>query len=179
MVESHLHADSGNGYLLLTPHLSLSWEGNKTLLWFTGLLLLVTSGGFALTGLWLVLPFAGAELLALGTALYVTSLGRRQREVIVLTDSEVILQRGRERPDHEIRLPRHWSRFVVRECPRDWYPLRLLLCHHNREIEIGSRLSLEEKRELIGHLLRVTNMLPPAGGARRPADRAEDDKHAA
>lgn len=155
MVENHVRPGSGNGYLLVIPHQSMSWSANKHFLLVTGLILLTLAIFFAMHGLWLILPFAGLELAALGWSLYYTALRLQCREVITFTDSEVVVQRGRHGPQDEVRLPRHWSRFVVRDCG-EWTPKRLWLRCHDREVELAARLTAEEKDKLIGYLRAIT-----------------------
>ena len=68
--------------LILRPKQSLSWR--ETELVYGGILafLLVVAIAFAILGFWPVLPFAGAELLLLGGALYLSqrrgNFGARQ-----------------------------------------------------------------------------------------------------
>lgn len=147
-----MRPDKGTGYLLVVPHQSLSWQGNKVFIAATGLILLTMAVYFALYGLWLILPFAGIELAGLWVALYYTSLRQQCREVIRFTETEVVVQRGRYTPRGEVRLPRHWSRFIIRDCG-DWAPKRLWLRCHNRQVELAARLGADEKDHLI-HMLR-------------------------
>lgn len=155
MIESHLQANTG--YLLLEPNRSLSWRGNKWLLASVGVIMGTSSTGFALLGLWPILPFAGIELMALATALYFTALKQRYREVITFTDSEVLLQRGRSHPEEEYRFPRQWANFIVRISPYRAHPPRLMLRCHGREVEVGRCIGEDEKERLIAALRAVTH----------------------
>lgn len=166
MIQSHLQADTG--YLLLEPNRSLSWRGNQWLLVAVGLILGISSTGFALLGLWVVLPFAGLELMALASALYLTALNQRYREVITFTESEVLLQRGRRRPEEEFRFPRQWASFIVRVSPYRAHPPKLLLRCHGREIEVGRCVGEDEKERLINALRTATR-----GGVREILDGRE------
>jgi len=151
MIENHMLPERGTGYLLIGPSPSLSWQGNKLFLLATACVVLTLPVYFLLQGLWLILPFAGLELAVLWGALYYTSLRQHRREVLAFTETEVVLQSGRRLLRHEIRLSRHWSRFVVRDGGQ-WSPRRLWLRCHDREFELASALDAMEKESLI-HLL--------------------------
>lgn len=151
-----MRPDRGTGYLLVVPNQSLSWRGNKLFIAATGAVLLSLAGYFAIYGLWLIIPFAGLELAALWAALYYTSLRQQCREVIAFTESEVVFQRGRHSPRREIRLPRYWSRFIIRDCGT-WAPKRLWLRCHDRQVELAARLGAEEKDNLIRMLRDITD----------------------
>jgi len=151
VIENHMLPNKGTGYLLVAPSPSLSWHGNKLFIGATALVVLTLPMYFLTQGLWLILPFAGLELAGLWAALYYTSLRQHSREVIAFTPSEVVLQRGQHLPRREVRLPRYWSRFVVRDAGQ-WAPRRLWLRCHDREFELAARLDIQEKETLI-HLL--------------------------
>jgi uncharacterized membrane protein len=155
VIENHMRDDRGTGYLLVVPNQSLSWHGNKVFIAVTGAILLTLAVYFALYGLWLIVPFAGLELAGLWAALYYTSLRQQCREVIRFTETEVVVQRGRHRPRGEVRLPRHWSRFIIRDCGT-WAPKRLWLRCHDRQVELAARLGADEKECLIGMLREIT-----------------------
>lgn len=156
MIENFIKPGEHTGYLQLTPEPSLSWRGNiQVLVGFT-LLLTGISYFFASRGLWLIAPFAGAEILVLILALYLTRLAQTQREVIVFTESEVLVQHGRQRIQSEVRLPRYGSHFVVRGGINAWHPPRVLLRCRGQEIELAARFSTLEKEKLIAQLREIT-----------------------
>ncbi|MDX1592698.1 MAG: DUF2244 domain-containing protein [Gammaproteobacteria bacterium] len=141
--------DDGDGLVLtLRPNGSLPWRAAK---WCCAAMLLLTSaiaGWFALRGAWLVLPFAGAEMLLLGAALYLACRWSRQVEVIRVGPDSLVVQRGRSRPEEEHRFQRAWVRVILARDPTGWYPSRLLLRSHGRSLEVGARLVEEERQEL-------------------------------
>lgn len=159
----------------LRPNGSLGWRAAK---WAcAGMLLLTTAVAtwFTLRGAWLVLPFAGAEMLLLVSALYLACRWSRHAEVIRVDRDTLVVQRGHARPEEEHRFQRGWARVVLMRDPRGWYPSRLLLRSHGRSIEIGARLVEEERLELAEELARLTGAaatvdptLPRAASPARP-----------
>ena len=66
--------NSGQSYrIVLSPNCSISWRELVLFYLLTCLIALVVGLFFTLQGLWLVLPFSGLEMLALGGGLYLTS----------------------------------------------------------------------------------------------------------
>jgi uncharacterized membrane protein len=160
MVESHIEPESGTGYLILRPNQSLSWRGTQLVLAAAAAALGGVALAFGLAGFWPIAPFAGLELLALTTALYLSQLRQQQREVISFTDDEVMVQRGRIRPDAEVRFPRPWSRFVILPGGTRFAPRRVILRCHNRQVELARSLNESDKDLLISHLRDATRTYP-------------------
>ncbi len=113
------------------------------------------AGLVALRGFWPVLPFAGLEMALLGWALWVSMRRRHHRESILISDSDVEV----ERIDHERRMkvvfPRHWAQVKLRRPSSRLHPSRLTIESHGRQCEIGSFLTEEERRGLAARLQRL------------------------
>jgi len=154
MVEQHWNEETGTGHWSLQPNRSLSWRDNKRLWWLLGIPMLLICLGLSWLGFWLVLPYAALAFLALGAGLYFTALRLCRREVVLLTDSEVIIQRGRRRVEQEVRLPRVWTQLVVRPGYAPSHAPRISLRSHGRETELGIDLNADE-RDLCAASLRA------------------------
>ena len=154
MVDIQQHADTLQCRFILRPNRSLSWRGSL-LFYFS--LLIISSGiaiGLALLGLWLVLPFAGLEMLALGIGLYVVACRCYECEVISINGDSIRIERGRDYPREQWTLGRTWARVVLERCPREWYPSRLSIRSHGRSVEVGRFLDEEERQRLADELTR-------------------------
>ena len=93
--------NSGTGCrFVLSPNCSISWRELIAFYLLTCLVAVAVGVFFTLQGLWLVLPFSGLEMLALGTALYLTSRKVYRREVITLDAHTTRVEKGvQPRPD--------------------------------------------------------------------------------
>lgn len=164
-------ADEVQRYVV-RPHRSLSWGGTKWLFFGFAVLMGAFATYFVLLGAWMVLPFFGLELAALGLGLYLSSLSGSHREVIEISGQELRVARGRRGPEQVLTLPRYWSRVVLSTDPRGWYSSRLMLIAHGQRVEIGAGLVNEQRRqlaaELAGHL-RLGPSLPKSLPRRLPA----------
>jgi uncharacterized membrane protein len=137
--------------ITLVPHCSLSVRGA---LLFFGIVCLGTFGvaGVATAlGYWPVLPFAGAEMLLLGWALYSNMQRRFERESILVTETEVVIEDLRANPQRVV-FPRHWARVKIRRPKSPLHRGQLVIESHGRGREIGKFLTEEERRQLAAEL---------------------------
>lgn len=139
----------------IRPNRSLSWRGAK--LFYAGMVAisLTIALGFASLGYWPVLPFAGAELLVLGCALYLCALDGKRREIVLVDDATVEVEKGRTTLERSASFARAWTRVRVARPSVAWYPSRLLLGSHGREVEVGQFLNEEEREKLAVDLHRM------------------------
>jgi len=146
---NRIESDDGRRVeLVLLPNRSLNWKAAQAAFLVICAFTVAITAYFVSRGAWLVLPFAGLELLAVGAGLYLCLLSTHSREVIRIDEREIVIQRGRHRPTVEQLIPRAWTRVVLATDARGWYPNRLLLRSHGRETEIGAHLVDEERCQL-------------------------------
>jgi uncharacterized membrane protein len=107
------------------------------------------AAGFAWFGAWLILPFAGFEMIALAAAFYVNGRHARDYERISLAGGRLLLEaRDAERlAQHEFNPA--WVRVAERRFGRECC---LLLRSHGREFEIGRHLNTERRAWLAAQL---------------------------
>lgn len=107
---------------------------------------------FAVLGAWMVLPFAGLEILALAIALYWFGLRSRDGERIRLTGDRVEIASLRGKQERTEVFQRYWAQVRLDRDPDGWYDSKLRMGSHGRFVEIGTQLSDEERLALFGHL---------------------------
>ena len=145
---SYQQFESGKCAFTVSPNCSLGWAWMKRLFVFFALCLAGVSAYFLSLGAWLVLPFAGLELLVLGIGIYLNAQWSANRELVTLGGNDLKVLQGRSRPREVACMPRHWTRVNLRKDPRGWYPSRLLLECHGRSVEIGKALVEHERLQL-------------------------------
>jgi uncharacterized membrane protein len=141
---------------------SMSWRAN---LWLAASLGLIV-GGIALVmaahGLWLVVPFAGLEILFVVVCLYLTLRRMSRREVITVEEQAIRLEWGYTRPVQQVELPRQWSRlnYVCADSPFDCGELSVAA--HGKTYALGQCLNKQEKKSLYGQLQAALRGVPTA-----------------
>lgn len=154
MVATQFDNESATRRFLIRPNCSLSWEEAKR--FYLGMVIVSMSIGlmFAAQGAWLILPFAGLEMLVLGVALYcVARRVRRVQVVLISRDTVEICTMGCS-DSSDVTLHRAWTRVELRRPEHAWYPNRLTIGSHGRFVEIGHCLS-DAERSLLARELNL------------------------
>jgi len=134
---------------------SLSWGGNKQFILVTAVLTLGIAVIFAMQGMWLILPFAGFEILALTTGLYLCKLHCREREVITIDRVKVFIESGRSKPKVRWKFDRAWLNVELKKSAIHGYPSRLLFTSKGETIEVGKCLTNKERESLANTIVAV------------------------
>ena len=114
-------------------------------------------------GFWLILPFAGLEMIALYACIYFVAHAARRCEVVLIGDAMVTVEKGLARgrcadrggPQQRFDFARGWVRVELSEETRHWYPRRLWIGASGRRVEIGEFLVDGEKAKLAAELHRL------------------------
>ena len=148
---------SGDGFrIVLSPNCSISWRELMLFYLLTCVVAFAVGMFFTLQGLWLVLPFSGIEMLALGFGLHLTSRKVYRKEIITLDQDRVRIEKGVRRVDQSWEFKTPWIR-IVDEPQDDRIARRTLAISMNGEsVEVGSFLANSEKDELAFQLKDCT-----------------------
>jgi len=141
--------NSGDGVrFVLSPNCSISWGDLVIFYCLTCMIALAVGLFFTLQGMWLVLPFSGLEMLALGIGLFVTSRKVNRREVITLDPENTRIEKGVQRVDQCWEFKTSWVR-IIDECRGRRADNRTLAIGMSGEsVEVGSFLANSEKDAL-------------------------------
>lgn len=155
---------------VLAPNQSLRWEEAQRIIAVMTAVALTFGLAFCYIGLTLVLPFSGLEVLALAAALYCCQRRGAAREVVRVNDREVVIESGHRRPERVQTFQRAWVKVWLQKPAVAWYPSRLTLRSHGRELEVGRFLTEDERQELARRLRRILREPPPALTRRNAQD---------
>jgi uncharacterized membrane protein len=133
---------------VLSPNCSISWSELVAFYLFTCLVALAVGLFFTLQGLWLVLPFSGLEMLALGLGLHLTSRKVYRREVITLDRDRTRIEKGVRQIDQSWEFETTWIRLLDEPPGARNRRRRLALGAHGKYIEVGDFLDNPEKDAL-------------------------------
>lgn len=140
---------------LIRPNCSLPWR--DVVRFYLGMVV-VSLGiaiAFALKGAWLILPFAGLEMLVLGIALYTVSRRASDWQEISISGDRISITGRNTGPEQAQTFQRAWARVVLEAAPVRGHPSRLSIRSHGRSVEVGRCLNEEEKRHLAEQLQRA------------------------
>lgn len=138
--------------LIVTANRSMSWKANLYLAASLGVICMGVAIGMAAFGLWMVIPFAGLEIIAIVACLYWTLKRLSRQEVITVDEDAITLEWGYKQPDLTVELPRRWSRLSY-HCKDSVFEVgELSLTAHGQRYALGKCLNKEEKKALYGEL---------------------------
>lgn len=103
---------------------------------------MVIAAGFAMAGAWLIIPFAGVEIAALGVAVCVILRRAGDFEQLVFSGDRILVEIRERGVVRQFEFHRGWARLATGETGS------VVLCSHGRTVEIGRYCSAEGRRGL-------------------------------
>ncbi|WP_370263762.1 DUF2244 domain-containing protein [Limnobacter sp.] len=122
----------------LTPRQLLSWYLSLCAL------TLVIASGFAIMGFWIVLPFAGLELLLVGIAFVIYARHAADYEAIELRPGHLRLEWAHGSKLTEIEWPPQWTQLSY----NGRYKAPLVISHRGQQVKMGKFIAEKDKSSL-------------------------------
>jgi uncharacterized membrane protein len=138
--------------IVLTPNRSMSWETNKKILAAMFCVNMVIALAWSYMGAWMVLPFAGLEILLVGIGMYYVSWKLNFKQVITIENESFLLQKGVYFPKQEWAWQKSSTRLI--NIPSNYRMSAPTFCleHLSNSVEIGDFLNRDEKKALRQYL---------------------------
>jgi uncharacterized membrane protein len=108
--------------------------------------------GVSLSGAWLVLPFAGFEVLAFAFALHHVYLHYGDFESVALVGNEVVIEKQSYKNSEKFTFQRYWAKVTLRNSLDGTY--RIFIGSHGKEVEFGSRFMDNDQRITVARQLK-------------------------
>ena len=133
------------------PNSSLTAKGRVYAVVIIAAISLAVALGFSLIGAWLVLPFAGIELLAIGYAFYYIHCHSQDYESIVIEGDQISVEKKSYKALSKMVFNRYWAKVLLRLTPNG--DQMLSLRSHGKEIDFGrSYMTNDQRLELAKQL---------------------------
>ena len=143
--------------IILKPNNSLSPEGTVKVVMALFVIVLLVSIGFSLIGAWLVLPFAGIEIVALAYAFYSVYLHSNDYESITIVGDEVLVEKKNDKDLTMMIFQRYWAQISVRDVMQGsgkGSKRVLFISSHGKEVEFGKYFINDGQRTMFARELR-------------------------
>ncbi|MSP99051.1 MAG: DUF2244 domain-containing protein [Methylotenera sp.] len=143
--------------IIARPNNSLSPDDSIKLLAAIASVALLIALGFARIGAWLVLPFAGLEILAFAYAFHVIYMHADDFESITIEDDRVVVEKRNYKESTTTVFQRYWVQVNVREMMRvkgGQGKSGLFISSHGNEVEFGGNFINDEQRTQLASELR-------------------------
>ena len=148
-----IHDDEHRKLMVLQPNRSMSWQTNKKILLAMFIVNMVIGLSFAFIGAWMILPFAGLEILLVGIGMYYVCWKLNFKELIEVEAESFRLQKGVYYPKQTWEWQASNTRLLKQPSKYRMTAPKLFLKHLNETVEIGDFLNREEKKRLLNSLL--------------------------
>lgn len=146
------------GYKIIARHNnSLTPNAAVKLLAALSCIVFVVGFGFARIGAWLVLPFAGLEILAFTYAFYYIYLHSSDFESITIEADKVVVEKKDYNVVTTTVFQRHWAQVNLREVASVGGVIGksgLFIRSHGKEVEFGKGFMNDEQRALLARELK-------------------------
>ncbi len=136
---------------------SLTSGGRTLFMGSLGTVVLVIAIGFALNGAWLILPFAGLDMLGLVLACWVMQRQAGDYESVSIAGEKVVIQQCRSGQLRTLEFNRYWAQAVFSPAPGRPGG-RLAIRSHGREVEIGIHLTAAQRAATARQLRECLNI---------------------
>ena len=149
-----IHDGSGAGHckrIMITRNSSLSSSQVKLIIGFFAIVLGMIGLVFYSQGVWMILPFAGCELLAVSAAFYCCLRHKHDFEMVKIDKNHIQVKRQVASREQSYEFQTHWTK-VFLEMTKGWYPTRLWVTSKGQQVELGQWLTDPERQQLATRL---------------------------
>lgn len=143
--------------IIARPNNSLSPEDSLKLLGSLVAIVLLVGFGFLQMGAWLVLPFAGLEILGFAYAFHYIRKHSADFESITISSDSIVVEKRNLNEVSTTAFKRHWAQVIVRDVASSWGVVGksgLFIRSHGKEVEFGKYFINDEQRVLLAHELK-------------------------
>ena len=137
--------------ILITRNSSLTRTQIKLIIGFFAIVLGTIATVFYIQGVWMVLPFAGLELLAVSAGFYTCLRHKHDFELIKVGNNQVEVKRQVANRKQSYCFQIYWTKICL-EMTKGWYPSRLWVRSKGRHVELGQWLTDTERQQLATRL---------------------------
>lgn len=138
--------------IVAKPNCSLSRQGMYIVVGIVAFFSLAIALAFSLMGAWLVLPFAGAEMILVAGAFYYMQCHANDFESITIIGDELSLDKRDYKHTSRVVLNCYWAKVLLVKQPSGDHAL--LLKSHGKEYEFGKRLMHDEDKVALAKQLK-------------------------
>lgn len=138
--------------IIAQPNNSLSPKGAIGLMTVLTMVALMVGLGFTLAGAWLVMPFAGLEVLAFGYAFYHVYSHASDYDSIEILENTVVVESKSPQAYTRQEFQRYWMRVMLREVGKG--KTGVFIGSHGKELEFGRRFLDDEQCVFLARALK-------------------------
>lgn len=155
MVIDEFNMEAGTGYFIVRPNRSLSWRTNQWIIASIALVCSTIAIVWSYFGAWMILPFAGIEVLVVAICFYLCVLKTTNQEVIYIEPTYLVVEHGRRKPQIRTKLLRSNVKLQFDLPDNEWENGQLTFIDDEKTLEVGRYLNRFDKNTLAIKLRRA------------------------
>ncbi len=143
--------------IIASPNNSLTPQASVKVLAVLAIIILVVGFGFASIGAWLVLPFAGLEIVAFAYAFNHIYLHSADFDSITIESDRVVVEKRNYKEFSTTVFQRNWAQVNVRDVASVGGVIGksgLFIRSHGKEVEFGRNFINDEQRTVLARELK-------------------------
>ena len=133
---------------IISGNNSLSLQGNIVFIFFIALMSLTIAALFLLKGYWIILPFAGFEMILLAVVLLYCCHNNSLYEKIQIFDETVNISSKYRQNRGKFKVNKYWASVILSKPKLKGHSHKLFIRYKGREMEVGVMLKDEERLKL-------------------------------
>jgi uncharacterized membrane protein len=141
-----------NYKIVARPNCSISARGMKFVVAIVAFISFSIGLSFSLMGAWLILPFAGLEVIAIAYAFYYVNCRAGDYESITIEGDDIEIEKRNYNNTSHTVFNRYWARVILRDLPCG--DQSLWLRSHGKEVEFGRRFMNNDQRLALARQLK-------------------------
>ena len=139
--------------IILQPNRSATWRQTLYFVISISVISLFIAIFWAIQGAWLILPFAGIEILLLCYLTYRVCASTYTQQVLKFSSEEILVETGRTTPKFMWKFKRSESKFIITRPEHSLSAAKIELVAEDQCIRIGEDLNKEDIETLIQFIL--------------------------
>ena len=143
--------DDCEEYIISGNH-SISYTGSLIFIIIVSFISLAIALGFLFQGYWIILPFAGLEMIFLAVMLLYCCHNNSMYEKIQIYEDKVNISSKYRKNKGFFEVNKYWASIVLNKPKLKGHPHRLFVRYKGREMEVGVMLEDKERLELAAML---------------------------
>ena len=138
--------------ILLVEITLISYTGSLIFIIIISFISLAIALGFLFQGYWIILPFAGLEMIFLAVMLLYCCHNNSMYEKIQIYEDKVNISSKYRKNKGFFEVNKYWASIVLNKPKLKGHPHRLFVRYKGREMEVGVMLEDKERLELAAML---------------------------
>ena len=140
---------NGYRYILMQPNRSASWKQTRCFILIAGGMALLIGFVWASLGIWMILPFAGVEVLLLSFLMYKVSCSTYRKQVISIDDHYINIEVGTTFPKQSWAMQKTNTFYLVSEQGV------IQISDATQTVVVGQFLNTDDKKILTQQLKQI------------------------